>query len=278
MKAAETKDLPRVKTFLEKYITTSMFPLSNLEKFGTSGHDLAVQFWLHEAADEITDVLTITQAGMVFPQIHSMPMTALSEVLDNKTIIGIIGQAQQVSDLRAAFAKGTPTKLDAVEPHFSLTIDDMQMPDTHGMTLEPLESADRDLMIAWRRDYEIEALNENPIDALKIATDDVDRYIVRDSHRVLYHNGTPVCTTGFNATYQTCVQIGGVYTPPEQRNKGYARAAVALHLKEAQAKGADTAILFSASEAAARAYMSIGFRQIGEFTLMIFDEPTVIHV
>jgi len=215
---------------------------------------------------------------MVFPQIHTLPLTDLTEVMRDRTIIGVIGEATQVETFRTNFAREARTKLDAVEPHFSLSLDEMQMPDTQGMTLTPLEDADRDLMIEWRSLYELEALNETPEKALEIATKDVDRYIKRDSHRVLFHNGTPVCTTGFNATYQNCVQIGGVFTPPNLRNKGYARAAVALHLKEAQSKGADMAILFSASEAAARPYMSIGFRQIGEFTLMIFDEPTVIHV
>jgi len=278
VRLAENRDLDRVKNFLEAHLTTSMFPLSNLETYGTEGHDLSVQFWLHEEAGEITDILTITQAGMVFPQIHTLPMTETTEVVSDRTIIGVIGEAKQVETFQAEFTPTAPTKLDAVEPHFGLSLEQMQMPDTQDMTLQPLEDADRDLMIEWRRLYELEALNETPEKALEIATKDVERYIERDSHRVLYHNGTPVCTTGFNATYKTCLQIGGVFAPPDLRNKGYAPAAVALHLKEAQAKGADTAILFSASEAAARAYMSLGFRQIGEFTLMIFDEPTVIHV
>ena len=278
MRPAENTDLDRIKTFLEGHVTTSMFPLSNLEAYGTERHDLSVQFWLHEEAGDITDVLTITQAGMVFPQIHTLSITELTELVSDRTIIGVIGEATQVETFRAKFTPNAPTKLDAVEPHFSLSLEHMQMPDTQGMTLTPLEDADRDLMIEWRRLYELEALNETPEKALEIATKDVERYIERDSHRVLYHNSRPVCTTGFNATYKTCVQIGGVFTPPDLRNNGYARAAVALHLKEAQTKGADMAILFSASEAAARAYMSIGFRQIGEFTLMILDEPAVIHV
>ncbi|WP_131802783.1 hypothetical protein [Cognatiyoonia sediminum] len=78
MRLAENRDLDRVKNFLEAHLTTSMFPLSNLETYGTEGHDLSVQFWLHEEAGEITDILTITQAGMVFPQIHTLPMTELT--------------------------------------------------------------------------------------------------------------------------------------------------------------------------------------------------------
>jgi predicted GNAT family acetyltransferase len=91
--------------------------------------------------------------------------------------------------------------------------------------------------------------------------------------RVTIHNGKPVAQTGFNAVLPDSVQIGGVYTPPDLRSKGYGRLAVALHLDEVNAQGVQDAILFSVSENASRAYRGIGFEQIGHYTLTIFAQP-----
>ena len=86
-------------------------------------------------------------------------------------------------------------------------------------------------------------------------------------------DGKPVAMTGFNARLPEVVQIGGVYTPPELRGNGYAKLAVALHLIEARTAGATRAVLFAASESAARAYIAIGFQPAGQFSLLLFTNP-----
>jgi predicted GNAT family acetyltransferase len=61
-----------------------------------------------------------------------------------------------------------------------------------------------------------------------------------------------------------------VYTPPELRGRGFARAAVAASLLEARAEGAARAVLFTSSGAAARAYEALGFVRAGSFGLVLF--------
>ncbi len=78
--------------------------------------------------------------------------------------------------------------------------------------------------------------------------------------------------TGFNATVDDLVQVGGVYTPPEGRGRGLARRAVALHLQEAREKGARRGILFANDPSAIAAYRAVGFRPIGRFVLIMFKE------
>ena len=109
------------------------------------------------------------------------------------------------------------------------------------------------------------------------AVKDTVRYNEADSHRVLYDGDAPVAMTGFNATLPEAVQIGGVYTPPELRARGLARRAVAMHLDQARSAGVDHAILFAASAQACRAYEAIGFKRTGTFTILVFEEPQVIH-
>ncbi len=86
---------------------------------------------------------------------------------------------------------------------------------------------------------------------------------------------TPLAMTGFNARLPDIVQVGGVYTPPDLRGRGHARRAVALHLAAARDAGIRRATLFSGSDMASRAYRSIGFRQIGDWTLLIFRNKEV---
>ena len=116
-----------------------------------------------------------------------------------------------------------------------------------------------------------------PEDARTQAEEDIANYIDADSHRILMVEGTPVAMTGFNATQPEAVQVGGVYTPPELRRRGYGRLAVALHLAEARQKGATRAILFSAGPAATRAYEALGFQHIGAYGFVLFDGPQEVR-
>ena len=72
--------------------------------------------------------------------------------------------------------------------------------------------------------------------------------------------------------------MGGVFTPPEFRRRGYARAVVAASLLEARAGGVSTGILFTGAEnvAAHRAYVALGFRIVGTYRLLLFSAPQVL--
>lgn len=92
------------------------------------------------------------------------------------------------------------------------------------------------------------------------------------AHWVLEKDGCLVATTAFNASIPGMVQVGGVYTIPECRNRGYGRAVVAGSLLDARAKGVKKAILFTGMnmEAAQKLYRALGFQPIGEYGLVIF--------
>jgi len=47
--------------------------------------------------------------------------------------------------------------------------------------------------------------------------------------------------------YRISVQLGGIFTPPEHRGHGYARAAVAASLIAASQRGAFRAVLFTSN-------------------------------
>jgi predicted GNAT family acetyltransferase len=162
---------------------------------------------------------------------------------------------------------------DADEPGFVLDLANLRVPLVTDATLVPLRADHRTLLVLWRADYHRETLGTPEAQVAERAASEIDAYIQSDSHRMLLRAGQPVAMTGFNAILPEIVQIGAVYTPPALRNHGHARLAVALHLAEARARGVQRAVLFAASEAAARAYRGIGFQPAPPVALVLFAGP-----
>jgi predicted GNAT family acetyltransferase len=91
---------------------------------------------------------------------------------------------------------------------------------------------------------------------------------------LLEDRGQPVATSSFNTAIAEAVQIGGVWTPPELRRRGYGRAVVAASLGSARAGGATAAILFTGVDnlPAQRAYQALGFSRIGDYRLLLLRQ------
>jgi hypothetical protein len=275
---ATAADRPAVEAFLKTHMATSLFALSNLRRHGMAGgHPRAVSFWLRWQGGAITDALTVSDEGMIFPQCPTAPWGDACVVLTGLAVKGILGDAAQVAALRAALRLPEVAGLHEVEPRYELDLADLRMPDMTGYELRPLSDAPRDLVIDWRRAYLEEVLPMPGEDTAPTAERDIASYLEADSHRVLYQADQPVALTGFNAILPEAVQIGGVYTPPALRACGHARRAVALHLAEARAAGVPQAFLFAASAQACRAYEAIGFSRAGEFTILVHENPVVVH-
>ena len=264
--------------FMVEHAPIMMFPLANLNRYGLGGqHPRAISAWVAKSGDRITDVLTWSQDGMVFPCCPSGHWDACLEVLRGQKVLGFLGEGRQATALRQVCGLTQRAKLDALEPSFVLSLSDLIMPDTDGFVLRPLAAAPHDLMVDWRAAYEVETLSMPKAQAAAQAERFVRHAMTTDSHRVVLRDGVPVCMTGFNAMLPEIVQVGGVYTPPEHRGHGYAKVALAQHLMEVAVDGVTEAVLSAANESAARVYTALGFKRTGTFALVIFDTPQVVH-
>ena len=270
MWATET-EIPEIEDFLGRHAVRSMFPLANLRDHGLNKeHPRSPRFWLTREGGEIVGVLQVSQEGMVMPQNPDMNWVGIPEALKDLDLVGLIGPANQCRSLQKALKLlGVPTSLDHDEPQYSLDLENLVVPEGIG-DIVPLAQADKDEMIRWRYEYELEALGMTPDEAKPIAEQDYASYCAAQSHVTLMDGDDALCTTGFNARLPDIVQIGGVFTPPHLRGQGHARRAVALHLQQARALGVKRATLFSANEFASRAYQAIGFTYIGQWTLCLF--------
>ena len=247
----------------------AMFPLNNLRHHGMAGgHPFALTLWLARQGGSITDVLAQTDGGMVMPYLPSGDFAAAAAVLRGREVAGIVGVRDWVRGLEAALGLQGARSLDRDEPHFLLDKVDLTVPDGPGRIV-PLVDAPEDIIKGWMLDYQLATLHTPADQAGQRVQDSHALYAASRSHVVLMAGHTPLAMTGFNAQIPGMVQVGGVYTPPDLRGRGHARRALALHLA---ASGAARATLFSASEAAARAYRAIGFRQIGAWTLLLLRD------
>ncbi len=260
--------------FLSRAPEFAMFPLANLLSHGmVGGHPHAMRFWLLRDASGITDALGLTDAGMVLPALRPEMARLARGALSALPLIGIIGPAAQARALEKALSLAdAPKSLNKDEPHFALDLKDLAIPAGPGL-LRAMAQAPATVIQGWMADYHLNALHTPPDQVPERVQSWYNEAVRARTHPVLMHGDRPLAMTGFNAQLDQIVQIGGVYTPPPLRGRGHARRAVALHLAGARASGVRRATLFSASEAAARAYRSIGFRQIGAYSLILFNGP-----
>jgi GNAT superfamily N-acetyltransferase len=97
----------------------------------------------------------------------------------------------------------------------------------------------------------------------------LDAQLAKGDVRVaVRRDGVLVSLSAFNASLPDIVQLGGIYTPPELRGRGYAKVAVAASLLAAREKGASRAILFTSNPSAVRTYEALGFCRIGDYGLV----------
>ncbi len=280
MRDATPEDAPAVEAYLAARLDQAMFPVSNLRAHGlrkggyASDHPHATRFWVIDGGG----VVALTQGGMILALLpEDCDLTSLPAAFAGLTVSGAAGPAQSIRPvLRALGLDRVPARLDEDEPGFALDLKGLQPPQLGGCDLIPAASVPRDLLITWRAAATVETQGMPPADASERAAQDVDGWLDRDSHRVLLCDGLPVALTGFNARLPEIVQVGGVFTPPHLRSRGYARTAVALHLAEARQKGATRAVLFAATPAAVRAYLAIGFQPAADFALVLYRQPVTL--
>ncbi|MEL6681434.1 MAG: GNAT family N-acetyltransferase [Pseudomonadota bacterium] len=269
---ATEADRAQIEAFLKAHVHKAMFPLSNLAQFGMAGgHHYAVRFWIDRAAGKITDVLTVTDGGMVMPLLPSGRFADAALCLDGVIPSGMAGPRDDVRGLERHGLANLPRGFDDDEPQFLLNLSDLHVPQGKGVLL-PLAKAPEAVIKSWIWDYDRNTLNSTLVGLDARVDRTYARYCANQSHKVLMDGATPLAMTGFNARLPDIVQLGGVYTPPDLRGRGHARRAVALHLAEVATQGVTQATLFSASAAAARAYQAVGFERVGTWTLILFKD------
>jgi predicted GNAT family acetyltransferase len=126
--------------------------------------------------------------------------------------------------------------------------------------------ADVELAAKWLREFDREAEVE--------ISSDVRRFIgPRDRGLFFWIDGSPVTMAGYMGPTPHGIRIGGVYTPPELRRRGYASACVAALNQRLLEEGRKFCFLYTdlANPISNNIYQAIGYRPVCDAPMLKFS-------
>ncbi|MEH1940415.1 MAG: GNAT family N-acetyltransferase [Nostoc sp.] len=284
LRTLQPGDEVSLEAFLLQHTDTSMFLRSNWRAAGLL--DQGARFQGTYIAAYIDEAIVAVAAHFWNGAIVVQAPVYLPEVVQavvaqsGRAISGISGPAAQVEATKNILGfSNRPTQLDKPEILFSLALRDLQIPEALALVKVQCRLPHPDeleLLTEWCAAFSVETLGQKDTPSLITAS----RLVIEARqatamHWVLVAGDTPVAYSAFNASLPDIVQIGGVWTPPALRGKGYAKSVVAGSLLAARSQGVKRAILFTGdnNQAAQAVYQGIGFLPTGEkYGLVLFEE------
>jgi predicted GNAT family acetyltransferase len=237
----EPGDEAALEAFLLRHAASSMFLRSNARLAGLADHGEPFQ-GTYAAAFDGADIVAVVGHfwnGNIILQApdHLEALLGLVVSQSGRKVKGIVGPWEQANAARRQLGLDTEAAhLFSREILMSLALDRLVVP-------EPLAGGrvqcrkprkdEAEWLTVCRRDYQIEAVGrtDGP-DLLEECREETRRDYA--DWTVLTDGASPLACTRFNARLPDTVQVGGVFTPPDLRGRGYARAAVAGSLLAAR--------------------------------------------
>lgn len=277
-------DEREVEAFLAAHADSSLFLIRNLLDTGLSDGDTRYHGTWAGAFENgaLVGLAQHTRFGSVLVQAPAHAAVVTEEAVRASTwpVAGFIGPWHQALVARAALGwADAPMRMESHESLYALALDALRVPDALSRGEWQCRRACRDeidRLVEWRVAYNIEANSQADGSDLRAwSREEIERGLDEDASWVLEVNGEPVAYQQFNAMLPNCVQVGGVWTPPPLRGRGFARAVVAGALLAARAAGVRRSVLFTglANVAARRAYTALGFERIGDWGLLFMRWP-----
>ena len=275
-------DEAALEAFLREHAASSMFLRSNLRVGGIEdrGETHQARYAGLFRGAELVAVAAHCWNGSLLLQapIAAQRVAAAAAEGSSRAIRWLLGPASQVETVRrSSLLHGrTPAKF-SIEELMHLRLERLIVPpELSGgqMRCRRCAAEDREQLVQWRVAYEQETFGRAATPAIhREAHAEVERLCAAGALFVLEAEDARVAMCAFNARLPDTVQLGGVFTPPPVRGRGYARAVVAGALSEARADGASAAVLFTGNDnaSALRAYRSLGFERVGDYALALFE-------
>ena len=176
---------------------------------------------------------------------------------------GVTGPASSSSDFAVAWSQ-----LSGTEPVLAMRLriyetrkvveDDLPKP--RGI-FRPAGLADLDRLTAWTKDFVREAKIADRVDAAQIVADSINRGRLH-----VWEDGEPVSMAAWTGKTPNGVRINFVYTPRDQRGKGYATACVSALTKQQLEQGCEFCWLYTdlSSTASPKIFKRIGYWPVSD--------------
>lgn len=270
-------DEAALQAFFVRFPYTTLFFQRAFVRFGLG--DEALRWTGAFEGPELVGLMFYdTQGRLVMEAPTRLPELVAHAVKPAEPVWNLLGPRDQIVAAQAELGRADePTQLDTRERLYALDLKDLRVPAALASgTVVGRRATEHDweVLFAFRTAYEIEIVNvtETPEAVaarhtrLRSALDERVAFVLEDDR------GSVVAMSAFNARVPDCVQIGSVFTPPERRSQGYARAVVAASLQIAHDEGVTRSVLFTEvnNVAAQRAYEALGYRPVGEYGIVLF--------
>ena len=271
-----------LEEFLASHRDSSMFLRANARRAGLTYRGKPFQA-IYAAAfhdDRMIGVAAHCWNGIVLVQAPEQTGELARACVEwsGRSVTGLSGPLAQVRLARAALGlAGVATALEGDDEWlYTLDLSELVVPtalSNGAIVCRAPRPDERDMLCRWRLAYDIETLGAiDSEEHRRRSAEFLDAQITDGNVWVAVDAGRLVSLSAFNATLPDIVQLGGIYTPPELRGRGYAKIAVAASLLAARQTGVSRAVLFTSNPSAARSYEALGFRRVGDYSLVLLKE------
>lgn len=275
----QREDEEELEAFLALHAHTSMYLRAELRQRGAGG-----RFAIARLHGRIVGAAVQLATGMIALQAPVAAGDVTAAVL-RKTrwrLAGLFGPEAQVQAARRHLGiEAVPLLKNTDEDLFSLDLGELCLPanlTSGSVSCRVAGEADFDHLVRWRVAFRVAAMGDvEGAELERTSRADIAALLPAGSLFIL-EGPRPLSCCSFNARLPDMVQIGNVWTPPELRGKGYARAVVAGALEIAKQWGVTAAVLATGHTniAAKAAYQSIGFKLVGDYATVRLAEPALV--
>lgn len=281
VRALKPDDAVELERFLATRPDTTMFLRGNLRAVGLTDGPERYQ-GLYAAAFEGERIVAAAahywNGNLVVDAPQAAAAVAAAAVgASGRGVQGILGPWAQVEEVRKGLGLDrTPTQLDSREQLYAVDLAHLRVPAALGegrVLCRAPRQDELELVTRWAIAYGQETLQEREGPEQAASSHARIEAAQQEGRQwVLESDGRPVAYTAFNAVLPDCVQVGGVFTPPPLRGRGFARCAVAGSLLVARERGAHRSVLFTQDDnhGAQAAYRAIGYELVGDYGLVLF--------
>jgi RimJ/RimL family protein N-acetyltransferase len=274
-------DLVRVRAYLEAHMDTSLFLLSNLAMLGPrlGEHPNSGNYRCVVEQGTIVAVFSLTRRGNLLVQGAGRGDLAeqILSACDSEPIevTGVVGDWPTAEAL---------WRLVCADPRFEPTLSQKDLLFTLPLT-GGAEALTANARLLSANDFE----RWEPLNAAYLAELRIPLELSHDQRRGEFESAARadrvwgafdddrlVAIAGLNAVYARLGQVGGVYSRPEERRKGYGRAVMRQLIADCRNRHRfERLALFTGHDqlAARRLYESLGFQPVGTFGLFLGTRP-----
>lgn len=277
------RDRGLVEDFLGRAPLQRLFLGSNLERGGLEdGPSLFQGRWFGTRERERLSALgqAVNQGSLLVAGESPDRVAALAPAFHSlgTAPLRILGMAEEVEALHRGLMVCGPYPVREVRDSSLqvLTPETLAPPrggDEPGV-LRPARLEDVSLLLEWKIRFRVDSLGDDPawLDQ-GVMRRSLELTVAEERQVVLEAGGRPVSMARLNATTRRFAQLGGVYTPPELRGRGFGSCLVRALCRGCLDQGRE-AMALTVDPAKTRAnqlYARIGFRPRGTYRFLLLE-------